>query len=327
MWLGSHFRNPRAIAIDIRPVRTNKDRRMVLARSRPCGAALEGTEEGDKLDVLIVRVEVYEAKRWPIEVDASFDPVDVLQYAWPYSGGTCRTSRLAVARIGNSRATADADGGNDSHYQRCVEDTGGASRATVPIQTRGLALRQHDRRGTYEGQLGKQRTRNCGAPLMQIFRGNARFKRGVEADERHGAEAGDGGGDEPRADPGWYGKLWPRRQRSQARCRVRDGLLCAPCQGGNGDEHQQVHNEGKLQRPRRILGQQPRNERADAQAEEVGTGRNRRGAGLIFFADQFREPGSVGPGAQANAQTAENAADIQRSDIAAEQKDQGEPGR
>jgi hypothetical protein len=48
---------------------------------------------------------------------------------------------------------------------------------------------------------------------------------------------------------------------------------------------------------------------------------------LVFFADQFREPGSAGPGAQANAQTAENAADIQRSDIAAEQKDQGEPGR
>jgi hypothetical protein len=135
-----------------------------------------------------------------------------------------------------------------------MEDTGGASRATVPIQTCGLALRQHDRRGACEGQLGKQRTRNCVAPLMQIFRGNARFKRGVEADERHGAEAGDGGGDELQADPGWYGKLWPQRQLSQARCRVRDGLLCAPCQGGNGNEHQQVHNEGKLQRPRAYIG-------------------------------------------------------------------------
>ena len=66
---------------------------------------------------------------------------------------------------------------------------------------------------------------------MQIFRGNTRFKRGIEADERHGAEAGNGWGDEPRTDPGWYGKLRPQRQFSQTRCRVRDGLFCAPCQG------------------------------------------------------------------------------------------------
>jgi hypothetical protein len=69
------------------------------------------------------------------------------------------------------------------------------------------------------------------------------------------------------------------------------------------------------------LCQQPRNERADAQAEEVGAGRNRRGAGLVFFADQLREPGSAGPSAQANAQPVKNAADIQRSDIAAEQNE------
>jgi HTH-type transcriptional regulator / antitoxin HigA len=68
MWLGSHFRNPRAIAIDIRPVRTNKDHRMVLAEIEALWGAPEGTEEGDKLDVLIALVEVYEAKRWPIEV-------------------------------------------------------------------------------------------------------------------------------------------------------------------------------------------------------------------------------------------------------------------
>jgi antitoxin component HigA of HigAB toxin-antitoxin module len=77
----SSFRNSRGNSCGHPPIRTNKDHRAALAEIEALWGAPDGTEEGDKLDVLIALVEIYEAKRWPIEIDGSFDPVDVLQYA------------------------------------------------------------------------------------------------------------------------------------------------------------------------------------------------------------------------------------------------------
>jgi HTH-type transcriptional regulator / antitoxin HigA len=59
--------------MDIQPIRT-EDHRAALAAIEACWGAPEGTEEGDKLDALIALVEIYEAKRWPIDVSADFDP-------------------------------------------------------------------------------------------------------------------------------------------------------------------------------------------------------------------------------------------------------------
>ena len=67
--------------MEIRPIRTDEDHRAALAEIEACWGAPEGTEEGDKLDVLVALVEVYEAKRWPIETNDSFDPIEVLRYA------------------------------------------------------------------------------------------------------------------------------------------------------------------------------------------------------------------------------------------------------
>jgi HTH-type transcriptional regulator/antitoxin HigA len=58
--------------MDIRPIRTDEDHRAALAAIDACWGAPEGTEEGDKLDVLLALVEIYEAKRWPMEVSARF---------------------------------------------------------------------------------------------------------------------------------------------------------------------------------------------------------------------------------------------------------------
>jgi len=74
--------------MDIRPIRADEDHRAALAVIDACWSAPEGTEEGDKLDVLLALVEIYEAKQWPIEVSASFDPVDVLYYAVAELGHT-----------------------------------------------------------------------------------------------------------------------------------------------------------------------------------------------------------------------------------------------
>ena len=89
--------------MDIRPIRTDEDHRAALAEIEACWGAPEGTEEGDKLEVLVALVELYEAKRWPVETDEMFDPVDVLHYAIGELGHT--QAELAVLLGSRSRAS------------------------------------------------------------------------------------------------------------------------------------------------------------------------------------------------------------------------------
>jgi HTH-type transcriptional regulator / antitoxin HigA len=89
--------------MDIRPIRTDEDHRAALAEIEACWGAPEGTEEGDRLDVLLALVELYEAKRWPIEIEARFDPIDVLHYAMEELGHT--QSDLAELLGSRSRAS------------------------------------------------------------------------------------------------------------------------------------------------------------------------------------------------------------------------------
>jgi HTH-type transcriptional regulator/antitoxin HigA len=88
--------------MDIRPIRTDQDHRAALAAIEACWGAPEGTEEGDKLDVLLALVEICEAKRWPIEIDATFDPIDVLRYAIDELGHT----QAELAELLGSRSRA-----------------------------------------------------------------------------------------------------------------------------------------------------------------------------------------------------------------------------
>jgi len=74
--------------MDIRPIRTDEDHRAALAEIEACWGAPEGSEAGDKLDVLVTLVESYEARRWPIESGERFDPVDVLHFAIDELGHT-----------------------------------------------------------------------------------------------------------------------------------------------------------------------------------------------------------------------------------------------
>jgi HTH-type transcriptional regulator / antitoxin HigA len=52
--------------------------------------------------VLLALVEIYEAKRWPIDIDESFDPVDVLNYAIEELGHT----QPELAELLDSRSRA-----------------------------------------------------------------------------------------------------------------------------------------------------------------------------------------------------------------------------
>jgi HTH-type transcriptional regulator/antitoxin HigA len=88
--------------MEIRPIRTEIDHRAALAEIDACWGAPEGTEDGDKLDVLLALVEIYEAKRWPIDIDESFDPIDVLNYAIEELGHT----QAELAELLGSRSRA-----------------------------------------------------------------------------------------------------------------------------------------------------------------------------------------------------------------------------
>ena len=68
--------------MEIRPIRTDEDHRTALAEIDAYWGAAEGIEEGDRLDAL------YEAKRWPMRTDESFDPIDVLGHAIEELGHT-----------------------------------------------------------------------------------------------------------------------------------------------------------------------------------------------------------------------------------------------
>jgi HTH-type transcriptional regulator/antitoxin HigA len=88
--------------MDIHPIHNDEDHRAALAEIEACWGAPEGSEAGDKLDVLVALVEIYEAKRWPIEIDESFDPVDVLHHAIAEFGHT----QADLAELLGSRSRA-----------------------------------------------------------------------------------------------------------------------------------------------------------------------------------------------------------------------------
>jgi antitoxin component HigA of HigAB toxin-antitoxin module len=88
--------------MDIRPIRTDEEHRAALGEIDASGGAPEGTEEGDKLEVLVALVELYEAKRWPIEAGESFDPIEVLRYAIEELGH----SQGELAKLLGSRSRA-----------------------------------------------------------------------------------------------------------------------------------------------------------------------------------------------------------------------------
>ena len=54
------------IAEAIKPIRTEEDYKTALAQVDALSGADEGTEEFDRLDVLVTLIEAYEAKHYPI---------------------------------------------------------------------------------------------------------------------------------------------------------------------------------------------------------------------------------------------------------------------
>ena len=88
--------------MQIRPIRTNKDHRAALAEIESPWGASSGTPAGDKLDILVTLVEIYEERRWPLMSRRRFDPMDVLRYAI----GELGHSQAELADVLGSRSRA-----------------------------------------------------------------------------------------------------------------------------------------------------------------------------------------------------------------------------
>src|ERR1700731_1594674 len=89
--------------MDIRPIRTDRDHRAALEEIDACWGAPEGSEAGDKLDVLVALVESYEARRGPVESGKRFVPIGVLHFAIEELGHP--QSELAELLASRSRAS------------------------------------------------------------------------------------------------------------------------------------------------------------------------------------------------------------------------------
>ena len=87
--------------MDIRPIRNDRDHQAALAEIERLWGAKPGTDDGDKLDVLVTLVEKYEESRWPVS-EPRWDPVDVLKYAVEELGHT----QAELAELLGSRSRA-----------------------------------------------------------------------------------------------------------------------------------------------------------------------------------------------------------------------------
>ena len=88
--------------MQVQVIRTDEDHRAALAQIEALWGARDGTEDGDRLEALVALAESYEARRWPLAVDPSFDPVDVLNFAIEELGHT----RAELTQILDSRSRA-----------------------------------------------------------------------------------------------------------------------------------------------------------------------------------------------------------------------------
>ena len=86
--------------MEINPIKTDDDHREALKEIDRLWNAPNDTPEGDRLDILIVLVEAYEEKRWPMP---KLDPVDTIIGHMDLTGRT--QADLATLLGSRSRAS------------------------------------------------------------------------------------------------------------------------------------------------------------------------------------------------------------------------------
>lgn len=86
--------------MEIRPIRNDEDHTDALREIERLWGSKPGTDQGDRLDILITLVDAYEERRWPI---AAADPVEAIKGSMTFEGRT--QSDLAALLGSPSRAS------------------------------------------------------------------------------------------------------------------------------------------------------------------------------------------------------------------------------
>ena len=86
--------------MDIRPIKNDEDHAGALEEMKGLWNAAEGSQEYDRLAIMITLIHDYEEHRWPI--GKHLDPVQAIEAAMEAEG---RTQSDLAALIGKSRAT------------------------------------------------------------------------------------------------------------------------------------------------------------------------------------------------------------------------------
>lgn len=69
--------------MNIKPIKTKKDYQKALERLEEIFDARPGTKEGDELDILVLLIERYEEKHYPIEAP---DPIEAIKFRMEQMG-------------------------------------------------------------------------------------------------------------------------------------------------------------------------------------------------------------------------------------------------
>lgn len=83
--------------MEIQPIRTEQDHAAALREIEALMDAPAGSPEGDRLDVLATLVEVYEARRYPVEAP---DPIEAIRFMMEQKGLTRRDLETAIGSSG-----------------------------------------------------------------------------------------------------------------------------------------------------------------------------------------------------------------------------------
>ena len=81
--------------MDIKPIKTKADYQAALKEIETLMDAKSRTPKGDRLEVLVTLVEVYEAKHYPLDLP---DPVEAIKYAMESKGLTVKDLEPMIGR-------------------------------------------------------------------------------------------------------------------------------------------------------------------------------------------------------------------------------------
>ncbi|WP_370308722.1 helix-turn-helix domain-containing protein [Sinimarinibacterium flocculans] len=81
--------------MNIKPIKTRKDYRAALKEVESLMSAIPGTDEGDRLDVLVTLVEAYERIHFPMDLP---DAVDAIEFRMEQQGLSVKDLEPVIGR-------------------------------------------------------------------------------------------------------------------------------------------------------------------------------------------------------------------------------------